>query len=228
MACDCSLTPRVRRPLSRVVETPDAGRYRARSGFADLPPHPVAFTPVRGVNPATLHAPAAAARRCRVREVRHPPLFNPAPRWLRTAPHAWACDGFRRHLRRFCLGVVVSRDVLGSRLLSFRHLRASAVAAGNDPGWRTSVAAEIGSCPAVSVSQSRRSPPVHRLRKGRSVISARRAIPCRARHRLGFCSDPARTAPEAPEDRQFVLLDRDVNLGHPGQQRASRIFREGV
>ena len=173
----------------------------------DLPPYASAPTPVRGVNPVTLRSVVDAIRRSQAIEVKYQSLSSPEPSWRWIAPHAIAFDGFRWHIRAFCLTDECFKDFLLSRILDIRGSRENEKSADDDRDWHSEVTLEVGPHPDLSETQAKVIALDYGMRGGKAKIRVRRALLYYALRRLGLD-----TAPSArpPQDQQIVLLNHNA------------------
>lgn len=198
----------------------DAGRYLAQlrsladgildrrdSWIADMPAYDASPTPARGVDPETLRRVVGAIRRAEAIEVKYQSLSRPEPTWRWIAPHAIGFDGFRWHVRAFCLTDERFKDFLLSRILEIRGSRESTVSADDDRDWHAEVTLEIGPHPALSETQAKVIALDYGMRAGKAKIKVRRALLYYALRRLGLDTDPGA---RKPQDQQIVLLNREA------------------
>ena len=196
---------------------PDAGRYLSQlrslgegilepseSWIGGMPSYDSAPTPARGVDAKTLRTVIAAIRRSEAIEVKYQSLSQPEARWRWIAPHAIAFDGFRWHVRAFCIIDEVFKDFLLSRILETRGARPSEIATKMDSDWHDQVTLEIGPHPDLSESQQKVIALDYGMRGGSAKIRVRKALLYYALRRLGLDTDP--TA-RRPQDQQIILLN---------------------
>lgn len=196
----------------------DASRYLAQlrsvaegvfnrkdSWIADLPPYVSAPTPVRRVNPGTLRTVVDVIRNAKAIEVKYQSLSSPEPRWRWIAPHAIAFDGFRWHIRAFCLTDECFKDFLFSRIVGTRRVRESEVSADEDQDWKTEITLEIGPHPELSETQAKVIALDYGMSGGTAKIRVRRALLYYVLKRLGLDTDPKM---RNPQDQQIVLVNR--------------------
>jgi WYL domain len=173
------------------------------SWIGSPPPYDAAPTPVRGVNAKTLRAVVTAIRRAEAVEVKYQSLSRPEPKWRWVTPHAIGFDGFRWHVRAFCLTDETFKDFLLARIIETRGTRPSNVGADADADWHERVTLEIGPHPELSDTQKKVIALDYGMRDGRTKICVRKALLYYALRRLGLD-----TAPSArkPQDQQIILL----------------------
>ena len=213
---------------------PDASRYLAQlrsvaDGILDrsdcwigaIPQFDAAPTPVRGVIAATLRSIVSAIRRSESIEIRYQSLSRPEPLWRWIAPHAIGFDGFRWHVRAFCLTDQAFKDFLLSRMLETRATRSSEISADSDSDWNEQVTLEVGPHPALSETQQKVIALDYGMRSGRARIPVRKALLYYALKRLGLDTDPAA---RRPQDQQIVLLNGlELGMGSHAQTASSRM-----
>ena len=221
MVYDRSARTYVRGPEFRArFLRPDASRYLAQLRsladdimdsddvwIADLPSYDAAPTPARGVDPVTLRSVVGAIRRSEAIEVKYQSLSRPEPRWRRIAPHAIAFDGFRWHIRAFCLTDECFKDFLLSRILATRGGQPCGVSADADADWNRHIVLEVGPHPGLSEAQQKVIALDYGMRAGKTKIRVRKALLYYALKRLGLDTDPAA---RSPRDQQIVLLNREI------------------
>jgi hypothetical protein len=169
----------------------------------DLPSYASAPTPVRGVDPVTLRLVVGAIRRSEAIEVKYQSLSSPEPRWRWIAPHAIGFDGFRWHIRAFCLTDDCFKDFLLSRILDIRGSRESETSADEDRDGHSEVTLEVGLHPELSETQAKVIALDYGMRGGKSKIKVRRALLYYTLRRLGLDTDPST---RRPPEQQIVLL----------------------
>lgn len=201
------LEPDASRYLAQLRSVADGILDREDAWIANLPPYAAAPTPVRGVNPATLRSVVGAIRRSEAIEVKYQSLSSPEPRWRWIAPHAIAFDGFRWHIRAFCLIDECFKDFLLSRMLDIRGSRESDVSTDNDRDWHSEVTLEVGPHPDLSEAQAKIVALDYGMRSGKAKIKVRRALLYYTLRRLGLDTDPSA---RKPQDQQIVLLNRET------------------
>jgi len=137
------LKPDASRYLSQLRSVADGILDRADAWIGQFPSYDAAPTPARGVDAKTLRTVIAAIRRKEAIEVKYQSLSQPEPRWRWVAPHAIGFDGFRWHIRAFCLTDETFKDFLLSRILETRGSRSSDVASEADTEWNSEVSCAL-------------------------------------------------------------------------------------
>jgi len=219
MGYDKSAKAYIRKPEFKAqFLRPDAGRYLSQlrslgegilepseSWIGGMPSYDSAPTPARGVNATTLRMIIAAIRRKEAIEVKDQSLSKPEPRWRWIAPHAIGFDGFRWHIRAFCLTDETFKDFLLSRILETRGTRLNDIAPETDSDWQDQVTLEIGPHPDLSETQQKVIALDYGMRGGQTKIKVRKALLYYALRRLGLDTDPSA---RKPQDQQIILLNR--------------------
>ena len=218
MYYDKSAKTYVRGPLFKPrFHQPEASRYLSQlhslgegilepseSWIGSLPSFDFAPTPARGVKAKTLRIIVAAIHRKEAMEIKYQSLSSPEPRWRWIAPHAIGFDGFRWHVRAFCLADEVFKDFLLSRILELRGIKKTDATAEADTEWNEQVTLEIGPHPALSESQQKVIALDYGMRGGKVKIRVRKALLYYALKRLGLDTDPSA---RSPQNQQIILLD---------------------
>ncbi|WP_297561334.1 WYL domain-containing protein [Nitratireductor sp.] len=217
------LKPDASRYLSQLRSVADGILDRADAWIGQFPSYDAAPTPIRGVNAKTLRSVVAAIRRSEAIEVKYQSLSRPEPRWRWIAPHAIGFDGFRWHIRAFCLTDQSFKDFLLSRIIETRGTKPSEVDADGDADWNEQVILEIGPHPELSETQQKVIALDYGMRGGRAKIPVRKALVYYALKRLGLDTDP--TA-RRPQDQQIVLLNA-AELSTKTQARSAGSRMEG-
>lgn len=172
--------------------------------IGNLPAFDATPAPARGIDPAVLRSIVIAIRRHETVEVRYQSMSSPDPEWRWIAPHAIGFDGFRWHIRAFCLADQRFKDFLLSRMLDIRATRQSEVEPQSDADWHTFVTLEIAPHPELSKAQQKVIALDYGMTGGKTEIRVRRALLYYALRRLGLDTDPAA---RRPQDQQIVLLN---------------------
>lgn len=199
------LKPDASRYLSQLRSVADGILDRADAWIGQFPSYDAAPTPVRGVNAKTLRSVIAAIRRSEAIEVKYQSLSRPEPRWRWIAPHAIGFDGFRWHIRAFCLTDQSFKDFLLSRIVETRGTKPSDVGHDADVDWNEQITLEIGPHPELSDTQQKVIALDYGMRGGKAKIPVRKALLYYALKRLGLDTDPAG---RRPQDQQIVLINR--------------------
>lgn len=171
--------------------------------------------------PKTLRSVIAAIRRSEAIEVKYQSLSRPELRWRWIAPHAVGFDGFRWHIRAFCLTDQSFKDFLLSRIIETRGTKPSEAEPEADADWNEQVTLEIGPHPELSDTQQNVIALDYGMRSGKAKIPVRKALLYYALKRLGLDTDPAA---RRPQDQQIVLLNgAELGTKTLAQTSASRM-----
>lgn len=217
------LKPNANRYLSQLRSVADGILDRADAWIGQFPSYDAAPTPVRGVNAKTLRSVVAAIPRSEAIEVKYQSFSRPEPRWRWIAPHAIGFDGFRWHIRAFCLTDQSFKDFLLSRIIETRGTKPSEVGADGDADWNEQVILEIGPHPELSETQQRVIALDYGMRGGRAKIPVRKALLYYALKRLGLDTD---LSARCPQDQQIVLLNA-ADISSKTQARPAKYRMEG-
>ncbi len=186
----------------------------AASWLRSIPSFHISPTPLRGVAPNILRAIISAVDYAQGIEVLYQSMSTPEPTWRWIEPHAYAFDGFRWHVRAFCLKDDVFKDFLLSRILDLRRDQQPKSAKSNgtqDADWHSDITLTIAPYPDLSPAQKRA---IHldygMSGEGRAQITVQKSMLYYALKRLGLDTDPAA---RRPQDQQIVLVNRDEIMG---------------
>ncbi len=186
----------------------------AASWLRTTPTFHVAPTPARGIKADVLRAVINAVDYRQAIEVLYQSMSAPEPSWRWIEPHAYAFDGFRWHLRAFCLRDGVFKDFLLSRIVETKtddQPRAAQSTQADDADWNTEVDLTIGPHPALSDTQKRVIELDYGMDgRGETTITVQKSMLFYALKRLGLDTDPAA---RRPQDQQIVLLNRAEVMG---------------
>jgi predicted DNA-binding transcriptional regulator YafY len=174
-----------------------------------IPSFHVSPNPSRGVSPLVLRTVVRAVDNAEAIEIRYQCMSSPEPSWRWIEPHAFAYDGFRWHVRAFCLNDRVFKDFLLSRIVEVGGQGPVTAEPSADEAWHTEVVLEIGPHPDLSDNQRRAIEMDYGMEEGRAKILVRRALLFYALKRLGLDTDPAA---RRPQDQQIILLNKSVVL----------------
>jgi hypothetical protein len=174
-----------------------------------IPSFHVSPNPSRGVSPLVLRTVVRAVDNAEAIEIRYQSMSSPEPSWRWIEPHAFAYDGFRWHVRAFCLNDRVFKDFLLSRIVEVGGQGPVTAEPSADEAWHTEVVLEIGPHPDLSDNQRRAIEMDYGMEEGRAKILVRRALLFYALKRLGLDTDPAA---RRPQDQQIILLNKSVVL----------------
>jgi predicted DNA-binding transcriptional regulator YafY len=178
-----------------------------------VPSFHVSPNPSRGVNPLVLRTIVRAVDNAEAIEIRYQSMSSPEPSWRWIEPHAFAHDGFRWHVRAFCLKDRIFKDFLLSRIVETKiqdpksdpHPAQSR--GDEDVDWSTDASLMIAPHPDLSPSQQAAIRLDYGMgSEGVSEIKVKRSMLYYALKRLGLDTDPNA---RRPQDQQIVLVNRD-------------------
>ncbi len=86
-------------------------------------------------------------------EITYQSMRSPAPTRQWVAPHAFAFDGARWHMRAWCYGTLRFRDFVLNRIQEIHGSRPSTVDPSDDVDWHSFVVVEIEPSPSLTISQ---------------------------------------------------------------------------
>lgn len=176
-----------------------------------IPEFHVTPSPARGIHPEILRDVVRAVDDREALEICYQSMSVPDPSWRSIEPHAYAFDGFRWHVRAFCLKDRTFKDFLLSRILSTRHPDnpvPATTSGADDAAWNSWASLVIAPHPELSEGQRRAIVFDYGMdEQGQSVIKVRRAMLYYALKRLGLDTDPSA---RSPSDQQIVLLSSEV------------------
>lgn len=204
------LKPDASRYLSQLRSVADHILDKADAWIGNFPSYDATPTPVRGVDAKTLRTVIASIRRSEALEVKYQSLSQPEPRWRWIAPHAIGFDGFRWHIRAFCLTDLGFKDFLFSRILETRATKPSSIGSEKDGDWHDHITLEVGPHPELSDTQQKVIALDYGMRGGRVRIKVRKALLYYALRRLGLDTDPSA---RKPQDQQIILLNAPEVIG---------------
>ena len=183
----------------------------AASWLRSFPSFHVSPTPVRGVTPAILRAVISAVDYAQGIEVLYQSMSSPDPSWRWIEPHAYAFDGFRWHVRAFCLKDNAFKDFLLSRILDVRRDQQPQPANSTgtqDKDWQSDITLTIAPHPDLSPAQRRAIELDYGMNgDGQAQITVKKSMLYYALKRLGLDTDPAA---RKPQDQQIVLVNQKI------------------
>lgn len=187
--------------------------HPAAAWLHKIPSFHVTPTPARGVRPDVLREVVRAVDHRLAIHVLYQSMSAPKPSWRWIEPHAYAFDGFRWHIRAYCVRDRAFKDFLLSRILEIEnetqpHPAESAPA--EDVAWLDEVTLSIAPHPDLSEGQQTAIRLDYGMAsEGVSEIKVKRSMLYYALKRLGLDTDP--TA-RRPQDQQIILLNRNEIL----------------
>lgn len=165
--------------------------------------------PHRRVDPAVLRAILTAIREKRSIEIHYQSMNPDRPdrvwRWI--APHAFATDGFRWHMRAFCHIDRRFKDFLLSRCFDSRGDATAAAQSTDDVDWHTFVEVKLTPNPCLSVSQQEAIATDFGMKDREATISVRKSLVYYFKKRLRI--DVAE-ALDSPEEAPVIVANREI------------------
>lgn len=125
-------------------------------------------------------------------------------RWI--APHAFADDGDRWHVRAFCAEHKDFRDFLVSRIAQVKEPQNSPVPSAADHGWNSFTVLKLGPNPRLEAGQRRALETEHDMVNGSTDLTVRICFAYYVIRRFGLDLDDAAVPPER---KQLVLMNAD-------------------
>ncbi len=186
----------------------------ADTWFGSPPPSTVMQTLTRRIEPETLRAVLRAIQARRELDVDYQSLTSTRRRAI--VPHSLAFDGYRWHVRAWCVEHKDFRDFVLSRMHSVGGSRPSRADPTNDIEWNTIVEMKIVAHPALDATQRSAIERDYGMKNGLLVVKTRAALSFYLIRRLNLdLSDEV----VRPERKQIFL----TNLAEVEQiQRAAK------
>jgi predicted DNA-binding transcriptional regulator YafY len=184
------------------------------SWLRTIPTFHVAPTPARGIKADVLRAMITAVDYRQAIEVLYQSMSSADPSWRWIEPHSYAFDGFRWHVRAFCLKDRIFKDFLLSRILEARQDQQPHPASSSgsqDADWNSDITLTIAPHPDLSPAQKRAIQLDYGMNNdGQAQITVQKSMLYYALKRLGLDTDPAA---RRPQDQQIVLVNRGEIMG---------------
>lgn len=136
-------------------------------------------------------------------EIRYQSMSKPDPSWRIFAPHAFAFNGMRWHVRAFCFRDNRFKDFLLARILDIGKERPGIVSAEDDQEWGLHVDVDLVPHPGLSDSQKKVIEADYGMTEGLVKISVRQALLPYILKRLNLVDERKK-----PEEQQVILLNR--------------------
>lgn len=186
---------------------------RLRQGVdEDLPPYRVSADtlnlPTRKIDIYVLREVVYAIREKACLEIQYQSMSKPDPKWRLFAPHSFAFDGMRWHVRAFCYVDNMFKDFLLARILGIGKKRPSAMFVDDDLVWKSFVDVLIAPHPGLSPGQRRVIEDDYCMTNGVARIPVRQALLPYLLQRLNLIQER-----EHPEEQQVVLNNKEEILG---------------
>lgn len=193
--------------------------HPAAAWLQTIPSFHVTPSPARGVRAEILRDVVHAVDHRLALHVLYQSMSTPDPSWRWIDPHAYAFDGFRWHIRAFCLRAHSFRDFLLSRILAVdtdSQPQAAMSKAADDTAWSTDVTLRIAPHPDLSPSQKSAIRLDYGMGpEGMGELTVKRSMLYYTLKRLGLDTDPGA---RPPQDQQIVLLGREEIVSEVDRQ----------
>ncbi len=173
-----------------------------------LPETAVCEVPSRALPPETLRAVLQHARSGEAMSVEYQSFSTAEPRWRDLVPTALGSDGFRWHLRAFCLEDARYKDFVIARILSWRSKADTAAVLPTDAHWQQWVRFHIEPHPGLSAGQRRAIELDYAMADGRAEVCVRRALLWYTVRQLRLDGDAA----ARPSSEQHIVLANPSEL----------------
>ena len=188
-------------------------RTEERQQEADTPPWAADVTAERAVprtdrklDDTVLQGLLAAIRERRLIEMTYQSFSHPQPtvRWI--APHAFADDGDRWHVRAYCATHHDFRDFVVSRITGITGERDCDIESNADRGWHSITTLHLAANPALEQSAKRSLEAEHRMSNGLMEMNVRTCFAYYVKTRLGLDLDDGCVPPLR---KQLVLVNAE-------------------
>lgn len=132
------LDPSADRFLDYLHAVADGAMTAGETWLSQLPSFETLLLPHRNIDPTALRAVLNAIRESRSVEIMYQSMSanRPKPIWRPIAPHAFAHDGLRWHVRAYCHFEKEFRDFLLSRIMKSRPCEDGGLRAAADVTWQ--------------------------------------------------------------------------------------------
>ncbi len=87
--------------------------------------------------------------------IQYQSMSRPSPVWRWLAPHAFAFDGFRWHVRGYCELAEEFRDFILGRIIDVRNLKKTTIESTDDHKWNQFVTIKIAAHPELTPDQQK-------------------------------------------------------------------------
>ncbi|MEQ8599745.1 MAG: WYL domain-containing protein [Devosia sp.] len=184
--------------------------------FGEIPPFDVVPRPTRTISDEDLRIVVAAVSNCTSLEVTYRSFSGCRDRAI--APHSFAYDGYRWHVRAWCFDNKEFRDFTLSRLIDPRPIDREPVSSDCDAEWTTVMQLRLSPHPGLSEDQRKTVEMDYGMEDGQVEINVRLA--------LAFYFIQRNNLDKPLEDaaRQQVVLSnlREINLATEMAKKESR------
>ncbi|MEM7379337.1 MAG: WYL domain-containing protein, partial [Pseudomonadota bacterium] len=184
-----------------------AQRRAAASGISNVhgwtPELALSEVPSRALPAETLRAVLEHIRMARPISVRYQSFSTADPRWRDIAPTAIGSDGYRWHVRAYCLEDARYKDFVIARILDWRAANGTeAGALPEDTHWQQWVRFHIAPHPGLSPGQRNAIELDYAMTAGRAEVRVRRALLWYTLRQLRLDGDAA----SRPASTQHIVL----------------------
>lgn len=191
--------------LSDLLAVSCGGTVPRADWITFVPGMMAAGTPARGLDAEVVQMVLQACERKSILQISYQSMSSPEPSRREIAPHALAHDGFRWHVRAFCLRDHIFKDFVLGRMTDCR-LGTRAEVPEYDHDWTDEIVLQIVPHPGLSETQRRVIEMDYGMTGGVAEIPTRRCMLFYTLKRLGLDVDPMQ---RCPEDQHIVLLNAD-------------------
>lgn len=162
--------------------------------------------PARGLDASVVRTVAQACTHRQRLKIRYQSMSSADPAVRQIEPHALAHDGFRWHVRAFCLKDEVFKDFVLSRMLDATPDCAATYDQGQDTDWSETIILRISAHPDLSAGQKRVVELDYGMTDGIAELAVRKSLLFYNLKRLGLDTSPAT---RAAQDQHIVLQNAD-------------------
>ena len=194
--------------LSQLRNIADSDLSAGETWLGVVPTAEVVPIPSRRVNVSVLRAVLRAIENKTAVHVFYQSMNEkrPGPMWRWIAPHAFAHDGLRWHVRAFCAETKVFKDFLLSRCLEVGKETSTEVRASQDRYWNEYFSVVLTPNPALSPAQQEVIAQDYCMEYGQIAVPVRKALLYYFNKRLRI--DVAKEKDRIKETPVIVLNDR--------------------
>lgn len=175
--------------------------------FGKIPPAEILPLLQRAIDPFILRRIVLALRNQSAVEIQYQSMSQSDSTWRWIAPHAFASDGMRWHVRAFCFTDHIFKDFLLARILSVEKERQGIVSQEEDIEWSRLIKVYITPHPGLSLGQQKVIEWDFGMQDGAVEVEVRQALLLYFLKRLNLIREDPR-----PEVQQIVLRNREEVL----------------
>lgn len=207
------ISPNSYRYLNDLYAIAQGSLARESTFLGWTPPTAIAPKPHRDIPVPALLTVLNAIRNKRKLSIVYQSLSHDDPSTRDIEPHFLANDGFRWHVRAYCLKRNAFSDFVFARILEIQESGDSASDPSQDVDWHTMVDVYIGPHPGLKTSQFRSIELDYGMLNGQAKITTRRALLFYTLKQLGLLPDQLGDT-EKPNVQQIVLINKEEVHGH--------------